>query len=112
MDAEERLVELESKVAKECLKCGSRVKFEPGAKSAKCKVCKREYALELKEGRDPKDPLSYKMTPAANLVDIFGKIALGIMLLASVGMIIFALIAKHQMTDGLEDNTGGYTLTN
>jgi len=112
MDAEERLAELESKIAKECLKCGSRVKFEPGAKTAKCKVCKREYTLELGEGKDPKDPINYKMTPSANLVDVFGKIALGIMLLASAIMIIFALVAKHNIVDGLEDNTGGYTLNN
>jgi hypothetical protein len=112
MEAEERLAELESKVVKECPKCSSNIKFDPGATTAKCKVCKREYALELGEGKDPKDPINYKMTRVANPVDVFGKIALAIMLVASVIMIIFALIANHQITDGLEDNTGGYTLTN
>ncbi len=106
------LAEIDNRIVKDCPKCDSRVKFQIGDKTAKCKICKRQYQIVRDESKDEKDPEAYSFVYNTSAVDLFGKIALGIMIAASVVMIIFALYAKHRMVDGLEDNTGGYTLHN
>ncbi len=108
------LEEIENRIVKDCPKCNFRVKFHLGDKSVKCKKCKREYLILRDETKDEKDPESYtfSQSQSSSLVDLVGRIAFIMMLVASVAMIGFAIYAKHKMTDGLEDNTGGYTLTN
>ena len=106
------LAELENRIVKDCPKCDSRVKFQVGDKTAKCKICKRQYQVLRDDSKDEKDPAAYTLVYTANAVDFFGKIALWIMIAASVVMIVFAIYAKHRMTDGVKENTGDYVLTN
>ena len=106
------LAELENRIVKDCPKCDSRVKFQVGDRTAKCKICKRQFQVIRDESKDKKDPDAYSLVYTANAVDFFGKIALWIMIAASIFLIGFAIYAKHRMTDGVKDNTGGYTLTN
>lgn len=108
------LAELENRIVKDCPKCDSRVKFQLGDKTVKCKRCKREFTVFRDESKDEHDPEAYTLsqTQSSSLVDLVAKISLIIMLVASVAMITFAIWAKHKMTDGVEENTGGYTLTN
>ena len=83
-----------------------------GDKTATCKKCHRKYEVVRDESKGEKDPEAYSFVYNPSIVDFVGKISLFILIGASVIMIIFALYAKHKMTDGLEDNTGGYTLHN
>ena len=106
------IAELENRIVKDCPKCDSRVKFMVGDKTATCKKCHRKYAVVRDDAKDEKDPNAYSFVYNASIVDVIGKISLYILIAASVIMIVFALYAKHKMTDGLEDNTGGYTLNN
>jgi DNA-directed RNA polymerase subunit RPC12/RpoP len=106
------LAELEKRIVKDCPKCNSRVKFQIGDKTAKCVKCKRKFEIVRDETKDEKDPEAYSFVYNASIVDVIGKISLGIMIGASILMLVFALYAKHKMVDGVEENTGGYTLRN
>ena len=95
-------------LAKRCPKCDARIKFRADDKIAHCKVCKQDFAISHDDKKERTDVDSYTLTQTTTIVTIVSRIALAVMLVASLIMIGFAIYGKERITDGLEERDSSY----